>query len=250
MSTNLADAFAEALESVIHERPSDGGRELFLPWSLEDGTSITLFVQEHAPDLFCISDRGLAAASLAIAGIDLASRRIAGNWRMIRRSAGEPVVGWPTTDWEITAASDRASLGEAMTRVAEAVLRADGLRMTAPGFKARHFGDVVVQKALLTRRSVLPNADLRNKFGGSRKVTCMIQGQRELFLQALSGAGATNDQFDHARSVFLDAEAEKDQLVTVIAHDAALRPWQRVGLERVGRVVDEGDLEGFLKTAA
>jgi len=247
---DLPATFSAATRDQSSVVPYGRGQLLTLPWSFGDGESVSLYIEEVGSG-YLVSDRGLAASQLAIAGVDLSTRSAGASWRAVRNSVDAAPSPIPSVDdFEIAAFAEADNLGITMTAVGEAVLRADGLRALAAPPRAATFSERVIRNAAERGVTVLPRARLKTRHGGERHVTCRVEGRRWAYVQALGVAGGPNDAYDRTRSVFADADVSSDRLVAIVADDARLAAWQEESLHDVGTVVHEREQEEFWASVA
>ncbi|MEO5710210.1 MAG: hypothetical protein ABIQ59_10355 [Nocardioidaceae bacterium] len=251
MTINLVAEFAGAItRSASSVRYGDGDL-LTLPWSLADGESVSIYVEQVADGLFNLSDRGLAADALALAGVDLGGGAAASSWAAVRDSLDLPAaVMRDLTPFEISGSADKEGLGLALTEVGEAVLRADGLRALGRQRRRLTFKDRVIRHAAERNLTVVPRAKVKTRFGSQREVTCRVQGSDWAYVQALSGGPNFNETYDHARSIFGDTKTSSDHLVSVIADNSKIADWQERSLGELSRVVHESQQDDFWASLA
>ena len=248
---DLVREFAATVSDAASEVPYGDGSLLVLPWSLGDGESVSIYVKETGPGLFDLTDRGLVADALAIAGVDLGSGGAGSSWRAVRHSLElTPLVSRPVSLYELTASTDRAGLGWALTELGEAMLRADGLRALGRAPSRARFTEAVIQRASGKHLKVIPRARLRTRFGSDRTVTCKVEGRDWAFVQALSAGPNVNEAYDHARSIFGDTDVGPSHLVAVVADGALLEDWQRKSLAGLSTVITESEQDEFWTSLA
>ena len=250
---DLVREFAATVSDAASEVPYGDGSLLVLPWSLGDGESVSIYVKETGPGLFDLTDRGLVADALAIAGLDLASKGAGSSWRAVRHSLElAPLASRPVSLYELTASTDRAGfgLGWALTELGEAMLRADGLRALGRAPSRARFTEAVIQRASGKHLKVIPRARLRTRFGSDRTVTCKVEGRDWAFVQALSAGPNVNEAYDHARSIFGDTDVGPSHLVAVVADGALLEDWQRKSLAGLSTVITESEQDEFWTSLA
>lgn len=248
---DLVREFAATVSDAASEVPYGDGSLLVLPWSLGDGESVSIYVKETGPGLFDLTDRGLVADALAIAGVDLASKGAGSSWRAVRHSLElAPLASRPVSLYELTASTDRAGLGWALTELGEAMLRADGLRALGRAPSRARFTEAVIQRASGKHLKVIPRARLRTRFGSDRTVTCKVEGRDWAFVQALSAGPNVNEAYDHARSIFGDTDVGPSHLVAVVADGALLEDWQRKSLAGLSTVITESEQDEFWTSLA
>lgn len=242
MTINLVDEFAGAISQQSSTTRYGSGELLTLPWSLADGESVAIYVERLNEDMFVVTDRGLAADALALAGVDLSSRAGSSSWAAVKASLGlPPSVMTDFSEFEIAGSASRDELGFALTAVGETVLRADGLRVLGRKRKALSFPDRVIRQAFEHELTVVPRAKLSTKQGGERTVTCKVTSDSEnwAFVQAMGAGSQGNEGYDHLRSVFGDANVDREHLIAVIADGARLAAWQERTLDDLSLLVRE-----------
>lgn len=242
MTINLVEEFAGAITADSTSTPYGVGDLLTLPWSLADGESVAIYVERLGDDLFVVTDRGLAADALSLAGVDLDTKGARNSWNAVRGSLNlPPSVMADISDYEIAGMASRDQLGHALTAVGETVLRADGLRVLGRVRRPLSFPERVIRSASESNLTVLPRAKVQTKQGGERTVTCKVSGtgQHWAFVQAIGEGSQGNEGYDHVRSVFGDASATRNHLVAVVADAARLQVWQEAALGDLSVVVRE-----------
>lgn len=248
---DLVGRFTDVIRQRATAVSYGDGQLLTLPWSLHDGEAVAILVNEVAPGLFRLSDRGLAADSLALAGVDLSQKRFMPSWEAVRRSLGlRASIIPPASRFELSGDATADELGSALTELAETVLRGDALHVLATSARRRSFGDMLIRRAADQHIAVRPDAPMPTRFGATRKVTCGLEppGKQEVFVQALAGANFS-DAYDHAKALFADSSLPRERRVAVIQADAGQR-WHRQSLTEVSIVVDEPQWEDYLSEFA
>ncbi|RBY75972.1 hypothetical protein DQ239_15825 [Blastococcus sp. TF02-09] len=236
---DLAAVFSGAVRESAIDVPYGDGRLLTLPWALHNGECVAILVEPVADGLYRLSDRGLAADVLATANVDLGSPSLQGRWQTVQRSlALRPSVVPPPNAYELSGDATTDELGTALTTLAEAILRADGLQILGKPDRQLTFAERVVKDVYSAELPATPRAPLPNRFGGQRRVTCRIDPPRKpaLFVQALA-SGDPNASYDHARALFADAQIDRQQLISVIQPHWG-QAWHREALAAVSHVVD------------
>jgi hypothetical protein len=248
---DLVGQFTDAIRKRAAAESYGEGQLLTLPWSLHDGESVAILVEEVAPGLYRLSDRGLAADSLALAGLDLSSKRAAPSWEAVRRSLKlRPSVIPPASRFELSGDATADELGTALTELAETILRGDALHVLAAAARRRSFGDELIRRAADRHIVVRPDAPMPTRFGSTRKVTCGLEpsGKEDIFVQALASANFS-DAYDHAKALFSDSSLPKERRVAVIQADAG-QHWHRQSLDEVSVVIDEPEWDDYLADLA
>lgn len=248
------DLVRELLTTVSRQAttvPYGDGELLTLPWSLGDGESVSIYVEQLEDQLYLISDRGLAADSLALAGVDLKRSAVRASWNAVLRDVNlAPSALSARHAFEIAYTTPPDRLGTALTALGEAVLRADGLRALSLTRPTRAFREAVIQSASRHSKAVVPHAPLPMRFGGKRTVTCRLDGAHPTWVQALAASGGSNENYDHVRSLLSDALVSKPELVVVVADAASLDDWQTSALAERSQVVRESDQDDFFAKLA
>ncbi|MCZ2261600.1 hypothetical protein [Isoptericola sp. QY 916] len=249
LTTDLIPSYANALAARMRTHVYGDGILVDLPWAFGDGDGMSVLVQPVGDRLYNISDRELTADVLAMAGVDLSHRAVRASWETIRATLDRPKpFGRDLDEFEIAAFVDDGELVQALDEIAAVMLRADGLRALGVPARRATFSQRVIRRVQRANLKVVPKAEVRTKFGGQRQVTAQVIGERAVYMQALGTSSM--DAYDHARSLFGDAQAEPDQLVAVIAGDVKLSTWQRNALRQDATVVDEPDLDPYLVALA
>lgn len=249
----MTNAVLEAVRSSFDRRMSvstEGATTVVATaWTLEDGTPVTLFIDQVATDVFNVSDAGLAAGALADAGVDLGGRNVAGpSFQMVQQSLRlSPAVG-EVGLWDLAVSVSGDDLGEAVLELSEAVIRSEGLKALGRRRAVRNFGDRIVKVAADVGLKIEPQARLPLRYrGASRRVTYRLAGgRRDVYLQSITKASA-GFGYDHARAIFADADIARDRRVTAVEQGARLDDWQQEGLSEVCQVVSETGMPDYLE---
>lgn len=175
MMTKTSD-FMEELAAdhrrLIDVRKSGHGYLFTLPHTLHDGTPVELYV-EFDGQTARINDQGLLSNHLDMAGVDLGKKQIATAWNQIQTSVGY-APDFSARSWELSAFAERSQLSSALYAVADAAVRADGLRVLASQYRPRSFSERVEHSG----PALDPGASSRH----SRKVrseSCYLLGRRQ-----------------------------------------------------------------------
>lgn len=219
-----------------------------LPWDLSDGEPVVIGVERLSEDLFNVTDRGLAAASLTSADVDLSKRGPVRSFQAVQCGiARAPMLSRSGGEFEIGASTDEAALGDVIVEVGEAVLRADALRVLGSSRRRPRFAGRIIRVASELNLAVQPQALMPLRFEGhQRPVSCRVSGElSSVFVQAVGASKGAAPSYDHARSVFADAAATVRRM-TAVENGARLDGWQRDALREVSSLVDEPDLETAL----
>lgn len=225
------------------------GHLVSLPATFESGNLVTVLIS-RTDGVATVTDRGLAADELAIAGLDLTGRA-ARSFAAVRDSTGlAPMFG--ADDWEISASVDAADVAIAVQAVADAVIRADGLRALVTAARPASFGDKTIAR-FAAHAAVVPRDKMPGKHGAMRRVTFSYRGRDEAqyYVQALAGRDTETRvrSYDHASGLFLGAAPEPNHRVALLQHGDWER-WQIENLREVCRVVDEQDAEQLVADTA
>ncbi|WP_327640013.1 DUF1828 domain-containing protein [Kribbella sp. NBC_00482] len=251
MSEHLLDRVLGAIGERMSTWPYRDGELIATPWTLEDGEVVTLYVQAIGEDLYNITDRGLAADTLAAAGVDL-SRRMPHNSFVAIKGSVElaPAIELDKPgEYDLSASATAAEVGRAVVELSEAVLRAEGLKALARQRKPATLKDRIVSLAgRYDSLTVQPLARMPLRYKGVRRqVSCRVAGPRDLaFVQAVGRASQTT-AYDHAKSIFSDASVPSSQRLAVIEGTYRLEEWQLAGLREVCSVVDENELSAVFE---
>jgi len=158
----------------IDVRKSGYGYLFTLPHTLHDGTPVELYV-EFDGQAARISDQGRLWHHLDMAGVDLGKKQIATAWKQIQTSVGYAPV-FSAEPWELSAFAERSQLSSALYAVADAAVRADGLRVLASQYWPRSFSETGCQHSG-------PALDRGASSRHSRKVrlteSCYLPGRRQ-----------------------------------------------------------------------
>lgn len=245
------DAMTEGLHGRLRSDPYGQGAELLsTPWDYPDGETVTLLVRQLGHDHFLVSDRGVAADRLSVAGVDLSTGSALRSWSLIR--SGLDVVLAEAGDFEIATTAARESLGVRLWDVASRALQADGLHVLGRARRTRVFPERIMRQAMDAGLAVAPNALLRNRFGGERKVTFKAQGAtKSAYIMALGkGGGSFTEDHDRAKMAFADSTLPRWERVVAINPASSLAPWHRPSLKEVATVLDAPEVPDFLQDLA
>lgn len=249
----MTSSIVESVQTAIGKRMavwSLGDRSVVAtPWTLQDDTPVTLYVEQVGADLFNVTDAGLAASALADEGVDLSRRVPSESFDLIRQNLRlAPGLGPQTSAWDIVVSTTADEIGEAVIEVGEAVIRAEGLKALGRRRSPQTFGDRVVRAASEVGLRVEPRAliPLRH-LGAKRRVAYRLSSQRsDAFVQTITRASSAAG-YDHAKALFSDSSVDEQRRVTALERSVVLDPWQLEGLSEVSHVVKEPDLERFLQ---
>jgi len=246
----VIDAIAQGYRDSLSAVPYRGGELVSLPAAFTSGTLVTVHVV-ISQDTVTVTDRGLTADELCDAGLDLQTTRVARSFAAVRDSTGLPPA-FGSEDWEITASADIGDIAIAIQSVADAAIRADGLRVLSTVKRRMTFADRALRK-FLDRAAVVPHPKMPGKYGSNRQVTLSYGGKDELpyYVQALSGGDneARVRSYDHASGLFLGATPDMSHRVALL-QQGAWEAWQVRNLGEVCRVIEEQDADEFIAATA
>lgn len=247
---SVIDAIADGYRDSLAAVPYGDGELISLPATFASGALVTVLAV-IADDVATVTDRGLAADELADAGLDISTGRVARSFAAVRNSTGlAPVFG--AENWEITASVDAADIAIAVQAVADAAIRADGLRALA---KSRRLADFAEQSVDLIshRTSVIPRAKMPGVHGSLRRVTLSYPGRdhKPYYEQALPGRDSETRvrSYDHASGLFLGAAPDLLHRVALL-QQGDWELWQVKNLSQVCQVVEEKDADEFVAETA
>lgn len=251
--TLALEAFTKSIQaSTLHEIWGDG--ELVItPWEFRDGEPVIVYAKQVDADRFVVTDRGQATDNLANAGLDLGRESVRRSWNAVRESLPQPLQKFGTTEseWVLATQSDTTSLGEAITHVAQAAMRADGLRaLIAPPRKPRQFADWVVREAADRDLSVLPFAEISSGAGIRRRVTVKIHGRQDAYVQAVGRRQDAWEAFDKVRSLFMDSTVPRQQRFALIEEHSPITSAQREGMALHSNVIEQRSVSVWLDDLA
>ncbi len=249
--TSALEAFRATLDEIAHAEPWGDGELLITPWEFSDHEPIVLYVRGGGGD-FLVSDRGQASDNLNLAGLDFSKPAVSRSWAAIQRSVeSDPFVHRVASQWELAARSSEGDLGLAIHQVAEAAIRADGLRVLAGArTTAPRFSQWVISEASARGLSVVPRAEIQSTVGVKRQVSALIEGSRKAYVQALGPTHDAWESYDRARSLFSDTKLDIRERFTVVSRDSTLTAEQLRGIGQYSEVVDEKDFSGLLERVA
>lgn len=246
----VLDAFSASIARATQVEKWRDGELLVTPWTFRDGEPVVVYVHEIDRDVYLVTDRGQATDNLMVAGLDFDRAVVARSWDAVQSSLelGLPI---DPSHWELRTASHGTELGDAINRVAEAALRADGLRaLSSTRAKQPRFNEWVIRAASDRGLTVVPNAELRSNLGIRRKVSVQIKGREDAYVQAIGVTQDSWDAYDRTRSLFTDTNLEIQQRVTVVATGSKLSAEQVRGIALHSRVVEEAAVVPWLDELA
>lgn len=201
------------------------------PWSIGEGKTLDLYVEQIADHLYRLSDLGQVAELLADHDVDLSkpSRRRA--WDEFRRPLATMLV--QTREFEIATTAEPGALGKAAHELGSVAMRAAGLTALS-GKQRRTWAVELLHHADAAGLSVDPSAEVRNKFGGTRKVAFRAWSSTKsaYVLAAKSDDGRFNEAHDRIKGVYEGAEAPLPERVALTDDKARIEPWHRESLAR------------------
>ncbi|AOT25780.1 hypothetical protein SEA_TORTELLINI_35 [Mycobacterium phage Tortellini] len=243
----IVDGYRDSLSAVPY---GDDSTLISLPATFASGEMLSLLITVTA-GLVNVTDRGQTADVLLDYGVDRTKGRAAASFDAVRRSVGLPPV-FGSADWEITAAVDPSDVAIAVQAVADAAMRADGLRVLARDTRSASFADKSVRR-ISERTAVVPRARIPGRHGGQRPVTLSYPGKDggDYFLQALASRDSETrlTAYDHASGLFMNAQPELSHRIALL-EDGSWEPWQIKGLKSICRVVVEDEVDSLVQDTA
>jgi len=239
MTDNLIEAVRFSLDDRMSVWKQGQSTVIATPWSLEDGTPVTLYVTEVDSGIFNVSDAGLAAGALADAGVNLDSSAAGSSFELLKQIAHfSPAIEAGHWDIAVSVAADQ--LGNAVVELSETVVRTEGLKALARRRPARNFGDRIVKTAAEIGLKIEPRARLPLRYkNATRRVSYRLIGEhRDAYLQSITRAAVTTG-YDHARALFADSSISNTRKLTVVESGVQLDEWQYEGLSEVSKVLAE-----------
>jgi hypothetical protein len=232
----------EALRRSVLGRTSSvdylDGELVATPWDLADGSVLDIFVKRVDLDWYLVSDRGMIADRLGSAGVDVSRGVGARSWGMLNR--GLAVTLAEASPFELAVTTTSAGLGQAISDVAARALQGDMLKVLGRVRHPRGFTERAMESASAHHLGVLPDPELRNRFGGFRKVSFLAEGDRgRCYVMALGGVNSFIEDHDRARLAFEDAQVGSDEKACIVANAAHPLPWHLSSLEAVAQVFHE-----------
>lgn len=242
----IVKGYRETLKAV----PYGDGHLISLPTTFASGNLVTLLVTIDG-GVVTVTDRGLAAEELTDVGLDFSSGRLARSFAAVRDSTGlAPMFG--AEEWELTASADAADIAVAIQAVADAAIRAEGLRALAASRRSVTFADRAIHR-VAARTAVVPRARMPGKHGAARPVTLSYKGRdrENYYVQALAGRDSDTRirAYDHASGLFLGATPSLSHRVALL-QEGDWEPWQVHNLTEVCKVIDETDADQFIADTA
>lgn len=247
---SVVDAIVKGYAETLKAVPYGDGHLISLPTTFTSGNLMTVLVTFESGAV-SVTDRGLTADELSDAGLDLSSGRVARSFSAVCASTGLPPV-FGAENWEITASADAADVAIAVQAVADAAMRADGLRALATSSRSATFAEVAVAR-VAARTAVVPHAKMPGKYGAIRRVTLSYVGHdnESYYVQALAGRDRESRvrSYDHASGLFLGAAPSITHRVALLQH-GDWESWQVKNLGEVCRVIDEEEADDFIAATA
>ena len=237
--------FAQQLVAALAERievtPIRGGELVTTPFDLDDHTPIDLAVTRLDHDHYLVSDRGLIADRLDMAGARIESDAVKASWEAL--TASLPVVLADVESWEIASTTDRDGLGDAMLDVATTAMQADMLHVLASKWHPLSLGEELTRHVASKGIAVTPKATVSTRNGGSRHVSFSATGDGgTAYVKALGSSASFMGAYDSAYATF-STMISPGIRACVIDDDIHVRQWQREDLESVSRVSSASDSE-------
>jgi len=248
---DLVAQFTDAVRDSASVVPYGDGMLFALPWTLHDGEQVSILVEHLGGELVRLTDRGQAADTLSLSGIDLMAKRIAPSWDAVKKSINlAPDLSSLPTRFELAGTVEIGQVGPALVTLGEGVLRADGLHLLARTTRKRAFRDSLIHRATDRHLAVVPDAPLPTRFDSLRTVSFALSSHNSsgYFVQALAGANF-GQAYDHTRSLFTDSSVAQDRLVAVV-EDGAGEAWHRRSLREVALVLGQQEFDDFLSSVA
>lgn len=253
---DIAEAVVNEFVGRIKSRELGDGALVTLPFAMSTGNLVRVYVEQMGDDSWFVTDRGSAAAELALAGVNLDTQKAAGaSWAHLRRTitVEPPLFRNDVRDYDLAGLTDTEGLGRSVLAIGEGVVRGEALRALAPGFRRRRFRDVIIQAAGKKNLPVVPDAPMPTKHNGQRRVSLMVPGageRGETYIQGISASRSSQETFDMAQSLLTSAALGEDRLAIVLQHGVRLEKWQRQTLEDHGAPVEEDRLDEFMAKLA
>lgn len=238
-----------ALAGSIRRRDHGNGALLTLPLAMTSGNLVQVYVEQVADDSWFVTDQGIAAGELAMAGVNLQTQKNAGaSWAQLRRRMGVSPALFrdDVRDFDLAGMATESELGRAIVAVGEGVVRGEALRALAPGYRRRRFRDVIIQAAGKVDLPVVLDAPMPTKHNGQRRVSLMVAGEHDTYVQAISSSKTTQESFDIAQSILTSTALDAGSLAIVLQRGVHLEKWQRETLEDHGAPIDEERLDAFM----
>ncbi|WP_156686773.1 hypothetical protein [Mycobacterium sp. Marseille-P9652] len=246
----VIDAIVKGYRETLKAVPYGDGHLVSLPTTFASGNLVTVLVTID-DGVVTVTDRGLAADELSDAGLDFSSGRLARSFAAVRDSTGLPPM-FGAEEWELTAAADAADVAVAIQAVADAAIRAEGLRALAGSRRSATFADRAIDR-VAARTPVVPRARMPGKYGPGRLVTLSYAGRdsENYYLQALAGRDSDTRirSYDHASGLFLGATPSLNHRVALL-QKGDWEPWQVHNLTEVCKVIDETEADQFIAETA
>lgn len=242
-----------AMSARLRVRESGAGALVTLPISMTSGNLAQVYVEQVSDDSWFVTDQGVAAGELALAGVNLATQKAAGaSWAELRRRLGvpPPMLRDDVRDFDLAGMATSSELGKAVVAVGEGIIRGEALRALAPGYRRRRFRDVIVQAAGKRELPVVLDAPMPTRHNGQRRVSLMVPAASDTYIQAISASRSTQETFDMAQSILTSTALGADSLAIVLQSGVRLEDWQRRTLADHRAPIDEAELDDFMRRLA
>lgn len=250
--SQVLDAFTRSVAAATAVEMWGDGELVVTPFGLRDGEPVVVYVKQVDGDTFYVTDRGQASDSLMIGGLDFGRPQVNNSWNAVRESVEQAMlIPEPLSEWELATYASSETLGYAISHVAEAALRADGLRaLAAPRAPRLLFSDWVIAEAGKRGLTVHPNAVIPSAGAIRRKVSTKVSGAKTAYINAIGPKAEPWGAFDHARSLFADSNVNSNERVTLVAHGSRLDRDQLDAIKIHSRVFEEGGYSYLLDELA
>ena len=113
--TAILDQVTAAFTQRIAAWPYRGGQLVGTPFTLDGGEVVTVEIQQVGHDLFNVTDRGLAATSLANAGVELGDNVAGRSFLAVQSGLSRAArLGTEISDFELAGSAALDQLGDAV----------------------------------------------------------------------------------------------------------------------------------------
>lgn len=239
--TTPEDQVIAALGKRVTATPIKNGCLLTTPFVLDDHTPVDLAVTRLGDNHYLVSDRGLIADRLDMAGARIDSGVVKTSWEAL--TATLPAILTHIQLWEIAATTDSDGLGDTVIDVAAKAMQADMLRILAPAWHPLNLSDELSRQAASMGAAVTPRASVPTRNGGQRHVSFSATGKGgTVYVKALGSSSGFMSAYDSAYATFATM-VSPDIRASIIGDGIDVNRWQWEDLSSVSRVMRAGDCE-------
>jgi hypothetical protein len=240
-ATYITSQLLSGLNDGLAVTPYGHGHLVSLPLFFYDNDRVKLFIEQLEGGVR-VTDRGTTAMRLAMAEVNLTSKRAED---ALRQSVVGDLFGVAVEGGEIAGFGGNEELANLIYAVASAALRVDQLRWLAVERRPIAFRDRVVDELVHvvgTKDRVTPHAPIALRSGRTKQVTASIlprqanQDATPLYVQALSGQDSDSRENAVARCFHLFSLARTSQEHLVAVASGTRDTWPPSLIDEVSQV--------------